>query len=346
MQLRLRLGLAAAACAACLFSAPAAPAADAPGVAIEVKKDVLEFRVGKDVVTRYHIGESVAKPYFWPLTASNGAAVTRAWPMVPAAPFDSTDHPHQKSAWFCHGDVIPDGIELKQKVKGVEGVDFWSEAPGHGRIVCVHVSQPKNTGDHATVLTKNEWRTADGVKIMDETRTISLYALGESRLLVLDIDLLASVAPITFGDTKEGSMGVRVNDAIREGPPQKKGDKYGWGHLTNADGKSGEKDVWGYRSKWCDYSGTIDGKVAGIAIFDDPSNKYPAAWHSRGYGLMAANPFGRNKAGFPATKGQTELVKLPKGEHLKLRYGILVHPGDVKDGKVQEASEKFVKLKG
>jgi hypothetical protein len=296
-------------------------------------------------VTRYHIGESAAKPYFWPLTAANGAAVTRAWPMEKAGPGDSTDHVHQKSAWFCHGDVIPEGVELKEKVKGVEGVDFWSEAAGHGRIVCVHVGEPANAKDHASVVTKNEWRTAGGVKVLDETRTISLYALGDARLYVLDIDLLASAAPITFGDTKEGSMGVRVNDEIREAP-SKKGEKGGHGKLTNADGKSGEKDVWGYRSNWCDYSGTMDGKVAGIAIFDDPANKYAAAWHSRGYGLMAANPFGRAKAGFPATKGQADLVKLPKGEHLKLRYGILVHPGDVKEGKVAEAFEKFVKLKG
>jgi len=344
MQLRLCFALAAVACAAWLFPAAAAPTADGPAITIENKKDVLEFRVGKEMVTRYHIGESVAKPYFWPLTASNGAAVTRAWPMEQATPGDSTDHPHQKSAWFCHGDVIPEGIELKQKIKGVDGVDFWSEATGHGRIVCVHVSEPKNAKDHASVVTKNEWRTADGVKIMDETRTISLYAIGDARLFVLDIDLLASVAPITFGDTKEGSMGVRVNDVIREAPP--KGAKGGQGVLTNADSKAGEKAVWGYRSKWCDYSGTIDSKVAGISIFDDPSNKYPAAWHSRGYGLMSANPFGRDHSGFPATKGNTDLVKLAKGEHLKLRYGILVHPGEVKDGKVAEAFEKFVKLKG
>jgi hypothetical protein len=340
---RLCLFLAAAACAACLLP-PAAPAADAPGVTIEPKDGVLEFHVGKDIVTRYHIGPSVAKPYFWPLTASNGVAVTRAWPLEKAGPGDSTDHVHQKSAWFCHGDVIPEGLELKQKVKGVEGVDFWSEAPGHGRIVCVHVGTPTNAGDHASVTTKNEWRTADGAKVLDETRTISLYDLGGSQLYVLDIDLNASAVPITFGDTKEGSMGVRVNDAIREGTP--KGEKGGHGKLTNADGKSGEKDVWGYRSKWNDYSGEVDGKAAGIALFDDPANKEPAAWHSRGYGLMAANPFGRARAGFPATKGQTGLVRLAKGEHLKLRYGMLVHPGDVKEGKVAEAFAKFVKLKG
>jgi hypothetical protein len=336
--------LAAAACAACLLpAAPAAPTPDGPGVAIEAKKDVIEFKVGKDVVTRYHIGPSVAKPYFWPLTSANGAVVTRAWPMEPAPADGSKDHVHQKSAWFCHGDVIPEGIELKQKVKGVEGVDFWSEAAGHGVIACVQVGEPKNDKDHASVVTKNEWRTADGVKVLDETRTISLYALDGARLYVLDIDLQAAV-PITFGDTKEGSFGVRVNDEIREAPPKK--ERGGHGYLTNAEGKTGEKAVWGYPSKWCDYSGTIDGKEAGITIFEGPDNKYKAAWHSRGYGLMAANPFGRDKSGFPALKGQTELVKLPKGEHLKLRYGIYVHNGDVKDGKVAEAFEKFAKLKG
>jgi hypothetical protein len=327
-----------------LLSAPAAPAPDGPGVRIQKSKDGLDFFVGTHEATRYHFGDKVAKPYFWPLTASNGAEVTRAWPMLMPAPGSSTDHVHQKSAWFCHGDVIPEGIELKQKVKGVEGVDFWSEAPGSGRILCVSVDEPHNGSDHARVVTKNEWRTADAVKVLDETRVITLYALGESRLYVLDIDLFASIAPITFGDTKEGSMGVRVNDVIREAPGKKE-EKGGHGRLVNADAKSGEKAVWGYRSRWCDYSGTIDDKVAGITIFDDPANKYAAAWHSRGYGLMAANPFGRAKAGFPATKGETELVRLPKGEHLKLRYGILVHTGDVKGGKVQEAFEKFTKLK-
>ena len=67
----------------------------------------------------------------------------------------------------------------------------------------------------ARVPTDNEWRTADGTKILDEHRTITVRDLGDARLIVLDIDLHASVCPITFGDTKEGSMGVRVNDEIK-----------------------------------------------------------------------------------------------------------------------------------
>ena len=39
---------------------------------------------------------------------------------------------------------------------------------------------------------------------------------------------------------------------------------------------------------------------------------------------MAANPFGREKSGFPDMKGKRELVKLAKDEHLRLRYGLLL----------------------
>src|SRR5260370_19848258 len=115
---------------------------------------------------------------------------------------ETTDHVHQTSAWYCHGDVIPEGIEVKDKIKGVKGVDFWSEARGHGIIVCIDGGEAKTGKDHAWLTTKNEWTTADKVKIMGETRTIHLYDLGATRLLVLDIELHASDRPIIFGDTK------------------------------------------------------------------------------------------------------------------------------------------------
>jgi hypothetical protein len=260
--------------------------------------------------------------------------------MVKGLPGETADHPHQKSLWFCHGDVIPQGIELKNKPKGVAGVDFWSEGAGHGIIACTDVGSPKLDKNHGQITTKNEWRTAEGMKILDETRTIHLYDLGDARLLVFDIDLHASVVPITFGDTKEGSFGVRINDNIREAA----GKEAGKGKLENAEGKTNEKNIWGQQSPWCDYSGPLDGKVVGLAIFDDPANATKACWHSRGYGLMAANPFGRDKS-FPAQKGNTKLVELAKGEHLKLRYGVLLHSGDAKDGKVAQHYAQFLKLK-
>lgn len=324
-----------------LFLVPAVVSAADKGVAINAGKTEIEFRAGDTVVAKYQIGPSVAKPYFFPIIAPGGAAVTRGWPMTDADPGEPKDHVHQKSVWFCHGDVIPEGVQLAQKIKGVDGVDFWSEAVGHGKIVCTEVDKPQINGKDGKIVTFNEWRTADGVKILNESRTIHFHDLGDAYLFVLDIDLHATACPITFGDTKEGSMGVRVRDSMTE--------KNKKGKLTLPGDRETEKNVWGHRGDWCDYSGpapTKDGKetIAGIAIFDHPKNPYRACWHSRGYGLMAANPFGRKKAAFPDVKNETELVKMAKGDHLKLRYGILLHAGDVKAGKVAEIYEKFVNM--
>jgi hypothetical protein len=346
--MKMRLLLLPALAVVVLLALAALPAAEPGAVAIKAGADHIDFLAGKDLVADDHIAASVAKPYLWPVKGPSGVPLTRAWPMEkPAPPGGSTDHVHQKSAWFCHGDVIPVGMELQadEKTRTSLGVDFWSEEKGHGVIACVNVSDPQVSGNHGQVTTLNEWRTATGRKVLDETRTLHLYDFGDTRLIVMDTDLVASVVPIVFGDTKEGSFGVRINDAIREeiGSGRKK--MKGPGKIENAEGKVGEKEVWGYPSAWCDYSGPIDGKVVGLAILTDPSNLYPSCWHSRGYGLMAANPFGRAKAGFPAMRGRTDLVRLARGEHLKMRFGILLHPGDAKGGKVAEYYDRFVRLR-
>jgi hypothetical protein len=311
-------------------------------LSLEATKTHVDFKRGKTLLARYVIDEKAAKPYFWPLNVG-GVSVTRGWPMDEGKG-EAKDHPHQKSAWFCHGDVIPQGIKFVKHIRGVEGVDFWSEAKGHGNIVCTS-AKVKGT----TLVTTNEWRTAEGEPILAETRTMTLSAVGaENYLIDIDIDLDAKFCGIVFGDTKEGSLGVRVRESIRV-------DK-GKGRLVNAEGHVGEgkgsnadkKGCWGLVSNWCDYSGPVDdkGTIAGIAVFADPANKIDSAWHARNYGLLAANPFGREKhAKFPDRKGNNALVTLKKGEHLKLRYALYLHAGDEKAGKVAQAFARFAAKK-
>ena len=312
-----------------------------------------EFKLGDQTVAKYQFAGTVqleksagtkplAKPFLWPLLAPNGTPVTRAWPIDRKNP-DKTDHYHQKSAWFCHGDVIPEGIDLK----GKHAVDFWSEGAGHGRIVHVkgrteRLKSGPGVPEYVWLAIRewNEWQMADGRKILDEERFIGVQELLGGRLFTFICKLTANDYPITFGDTKEGSFGVRVNDAMRT-------EIASGGTVTSSDGTTAtapKKDnlvMWGKLADWHDYSGTVNGKQAGIAIFDHPSNPSRAAWHTRGYGLMAANPFGRAKSGFPAMKGRTDLVKLEKGKSLTLTYAIFVHDGDVKSGKVAEAYALF-----
>jgi Methane oxygenase PmoA len=311
----------------------------APPVKIEKTETALVFRMGDMVVSNYVFGGEVqqekgdgkkplAKPYFYPLLAPNGMSVTRDWPMKRGQTGETVDHFHQKSAWFCHGDVIPEGLELKTKSvdKAVKGVDFWSEHTGHGRIVCTLVGEPKMAGDTATIETTNEWRSADGDVLLTEARKITFTATKDGYLLGLEVTFRTPIG-VTFGDTKEGSMGIRIRDDFTL---TRKG---GTGVITSSEKQSimtPAKDnlpIWGKSAEWHDYSGQLAGQTAGIAILDHPTNPHRAAWHTRAYGLMAANPFAREKSGFPSQKGKTDVVKLSKTDSLTLRYALYIHSG-------------------
>ncbi len=315
-----------------IFNSVAQAQNNAPSIVQRGKESKLDFKIGGTVVTTYNFGPEVAKPYFWPMVTIGQNRVTRDWPMIATSP-EAKDHKHQKSAWFCHGDIIPEGIELKRKSKGVSGVDFWSEEGDHGKMVCTKISNLENKQNSASVSTLNEWNTPDGVKILNETRSFTLQTLGNGYIIKMNTSLDASVCNITFGDTKEGSFGVRVRESITE--KDAKG-----GILTNAQGNQKEKAVWGMESNWCDYSGPSDKGTAGITIIADPINSLKTCWHSRGYGLMAANPFGRSKSGFPDRKENKDLVKITKGDSLKLSFSLFVHDGDAKEAKVSEVVGK------
>ena len=44
-------------------------------------------------------------------------------------------------------------------------------------------------------------------------------------------------------------------------------------------------------------------------------------------------------------KGNNDLVRLAKGEHIHFRYGILVHEGDAETGRVADYFQRCVKLR-
>lgn len=299
-------------------------------------EEAIRFDIDGKLFTRLHIGPKVAKPYLWPILSSEAVPLTRAWPMEPVkgdSAEKTTDHKHQKSAWFCHGDVVAEGVKVPAK-KGIAGVDFWSEDGPHGKIKMTKVLEAKAAGKEGSVVFQLDWVSAEGALILSETRSLKVIEGKDGqRLIVMDTDLKAKDAPVTFDDTKEGSFGIRVRDAMAE--------KGGKGTMTSSEGKTREPNIWGKQLDWVDYSGPLDGKTVGITVMADPANSVKTCWHARAYGLLAANPFGRSKSGFPAMRGNNDLVKIKAGESLKLRFAILVHDGDAKSGKVSQGFDWF-----
>lgn len=298
--------------------------------------DTLDFKIGGQLVGKYLTDPHLPKPYFHPLYSLDEQTMTRVSP---------PDHMHHRGCWVGHQVVL---LDAKAGEKPLN-VNFWAEFVNptkqvQGKEVCVKIEEPQNGSEHASVITHNQWQTIQGQKILDETRTLHLIDLQSARLIIFDIDFHASAGAITFGDEKDGFMAVRVVEPLAE--KSKKG-----GLLENAEGKqhmggNDNKDrqaCWGLRSAWVDYSGPLNEKTVGIALLDHPKNPVPACWHARDYGLLSANPFGRKDSKFPDAK-EGAVVKLAAGEHLKFRYGVLLHDGDAKSGKVAEHYQPFRKL--
>jgi hypothetical protein len=281
-------------------------------VSLEQDSEGVTVRVDGQPFTRYLL-RSGAKPILWPVVGPSGKSMTRGYPMQPATADERDDHVHQRSFWFTHGNV--------------NGIDFWGEARGHGTIA--HREFVKvQSGPQAVVVARNDWLGPEGNKICEDERTLVFGADRFGRWVDFQVVVTASEGPVTFGDTKEGSFGVRVAGSMDV--TAGKG-----GKIVNSEGQT-DLAAWGQRAAWVDYSGPVDGETVGIAILNHPTSfRFPTYWHVRPYGLFAANPFGlRDFKGSDQFDGSHVMNK---GESFTLKHRVLFHVGDAHQAAVAEA---------
>ena len=320
-----RIGLALALLAAppATSLAAASPAAGgAEGVQIIQLTNRLRVEIQGALFTEYYFAD-VPRPYCYPLIGPGDAAMTRNWPMK-NTPNEEHDHPHHRSLWYAHG--------------AVNGQDFWSEQKGFGKIVHQKFLKIESGRRSGLIVSSNRWVAADGTVVCADHRTLRVFTpdSGAERIFDFEITLMASNGEVAFGDTKEGTMAVRLAESMRL-----KG-KIGQGHIVNSAGVRDDK-TWGARADWCDYYGPVDGKTVGLAIFDHPQNpRHPTWWHVRDYGLFAANPFGRHDFEKLADKAAGNLV-IPAGQSVTFRYRFYLHEGDEKQAGVAEKYREYVR---
>ncbi|MCA9196793.1 MAG: PmoA family protein, partial [Planctomycetales bacterium] len=193
-----------------------------------------------------------------------------------------------------------------------------------------------SSADVPTVVLKNRLESKDGQLIGTETARISFLAHDGVRMIDWDHTYHASEGALKFGDTKEGMMAIRTHSNLRL--KNGRGVTTANGQAVNSTGDSGP-GIWGKPAKWVDYSGKIDDKLVGIAIFDAPTNHgHPSHWHARDYGLVAANPFGLHDF---VGEGHDGTLTLPAGESLHFHYRFVFHKGNAEDAKIAELYEAF-----
>jgi hypothetical protein len=312
--------------AVALSAASAAQAAGKEGVQITTLPDRLRVEINGQLFTEY-VFKDTPRPYCYPLIGPDGVAMTRNWPMKDV-PNEDHDHPHHRSLWFTHGEV--------------NGIDFWGEAKSFGKIVHEGFAEVKSGEASGVIRSQNKWIAPDGTLVGTDERTLRIYARpATERLFDFEITVTAGAKDMVFGDTKEGSMALRLVETMRlKSNKTSKGKPTG--HIVNSEGvRDGE--TWGKRAKWCDYYGPADGKILGVAMFDHPQNpRYPTWWHVRDYGLFAANPFGQHDFEKLSDKTAGNLT-IPAGKSITFRYRIYMHEGDEQQAKVAEKYQEYLK---
>ncbi|MDO5307964.1 MAG: PmoA family protein [Planctomycetia bacterium] len=307
-------------------------------------------------------------PTVWPLRAPNGALVTRAWPMVADLSEEELsdptlketyanaqiserggvqDHRHHRSLWFNHGDV--------------SGGDFWG---GTGSVIRQsRLLSARVEGSTVVIETENFWRHEKLDRdICKDIRTLRFgrLAIGKpANFIDYAIEIEALEDNVFFGDTKEGSFGVRVPSAMAV---TSKKLHPTWGGRIENDLGSVDAQTWSEKAHWVNYVGPVekyltgeelarelakDAKswdypltTAGVAIINGPNSLNQTPWsHVRDYGLFAINPFGQNDFE-PKTPG-SGTRKLSKGDTLQFSFRVILHNGDLSASELDAQLEAF-----
>jgi hypothetical protein len=238
--------------------------------------------------------------------------------------------------WFSHGQV--------------NGIDFWGEAasykgnPKHpvGKIEHDKIVEAKGGAEFGVLKASQKWVAPDNTVPVTSAQTLKVYSRPDSeRLFDFEVTLTAGEKDVVFGDTKEGTAGIRIAESMRlKGPKATPG----VGKIVNSEGDA-DGAAWGKRAKWVDMSGPIDGKIFGIAFMDHPKNpRHPTRWHARDYGLFAANPFCEKDMDKNQPGGAGDFT-LKAGQSVTFRYRILIHEGDAAAAKVTERYQSFTQDK-
>ena len=297
--------------------------------ACQVPADGSAFPAGTAVIGRpgavriLHDGELFTEyryaglrvPALYPLIGPTGVGLTRGWPLE-ELDGEERDHPHHTSLWLAHGDV--------------NGHDFW-----HGQDTTIRNAESIVSscgGDSATMSARNRWMAGDELVLLESRRMLLEVRDGE-RVLDFDFALSPTSAPVTFGDTKEGTFALRLHPALRLRGAMAAG------RARNSLGTEGA-EVWGQRARWVAYDGPVEGQEVTVVLMDHPSNpRHPTWWHARDYGLVAANPFGAHDfEGAPEGSGD---LTVGAAESLRLRYRVLLAEGRLEVEDIEASWREF-----
>jgi len=265
-------------------------------VVAKIDKDKVVVTVGGKLFTCYKFAKAQKYPYFWPVNGpASGKSVTTE---------TSKPYPHHHSLFF--------GCDR------VNGGNYWQQANDRGQILSQGPKIVESGGKKAVLTDTCLWKRPETEPIIKDTRRITITAPSKE-IRIIDFEItIKPLTDVTIRKTNHALFSARVVPelSVKSG-----------GTLINAEGKTTEKGTFAVNSPWCDYFGTRDDVTEGIAIFDNPKNRwFPCTWFTRDYGFFSPTPMHWLEGG---------KLELPKAKKLKLQYRVVVHAGDTEEAGIK-----------
>lgn len=254
--------------------------------------------------TSYIFTEDEKYPFFYPVNGPvTGGSVTSMRNAV---------YPHHTSLFF--------GCDM------VNGGNYWQEGLDRGRIISVNARIEKEGGDTVVITDECIWSRPGAVSPIKDTRRYIITAPSADKT-VIDVEItMMTLMDVRIRKTNHSLFSARLaaDISVTNG-----------GTMINAEGASSEKDTFGKRSPWIDFSGSRGNTIEGLAIMQHPSNPwYPAPWFTRDYGFISPTPM------YWPENGEETFIK--DGTRLVLKYRVIVHSGDHKQADIAGEFKKYI----
>jgi len=254
--------------------------------------------------TSYVFSEDEKYPFFYPVNGPlTGGSVTSMRNAV---------YPHHTSLFF--------GCDM------VNGGNYWQEGLERGRIISVNARIEKEGGDTVLITDECIWSRPGAVSPVKDTRKYIITAPSAGKTFI-DVEItMHTLMDVRIKKTNHSLFSARLaaDISVTNG-----------GTMINAEGDMNEKDTFGKRSPWIDFSGSRGNNVEGLAILQHPSNPwFPAPWFTRDYGFISPTPM------YWPENGEETFLK--DGSKLVLKYRVIVHSGDHKQADIAGEYKKYI----
>ncbi len=292
---------------------------------VEIRRDDaagrLQILIGGREALVYQYAPTFDLPHYWPLRSPGGKNMLVQ---------QTEPYPHHRSFWFADTVRLKGGREASLYnafYSGQKTGEIVYGPPFRDHIRHLRFTRLEANDGKAAVEAELVWEMDGNTPILKEERQLIVYALADAEYF-LDLTFTLTAA---FGDVEF------VSDDVHYAWPylrlEKEWSGENGGKLITDTGAKGQEATNLKTARWIDYSNTVEGETAGVAVFQWPDGK-EHRWLTREYGCFGPRR-PDERSGKPFT--------LKKGESITQRVGVLVHKGDLKESRVAERYELFIK---